>query len=74
MRPEAPPRAIRPRDAAGRPSVRRIRYAYEIDAYGGDPGDRQAARPWPGDGPYGEGTDDDGPGSDGGAPPGGPKR
>ena len=50
--------------AAGPPPAAGVRYAYEVDAYGGDPGDHQDP------GPFDDGPDPDGPDSDGPGPAG----
>ena len=60
--------------AASPPPAAGVRYAYEVDAYGGDPGDHQEPGHDPDPGPFDDGPDPDGP--DGGrlAPRGGRKR
>ena len=51
--------------AAGPPPAAGVRYAYEVDAYGGDPGDHQEPGHDPDPGPFDDGPDPDGPDSDG---------
>jgi hypothetical protein len=48
--------------AAGPPPAAGVRYAYEVDAYGGDPGDHQEPGHDPDPGPFDDGPDPDGPG------------
>jgi len=56
--------------AASRPPAAAVRYAYEVDAYGGDPGDHQEPGHDPVGGPEDGDLYDDGPDSDGTAPAG----
>ena len=51
--------------AAGPPPAAGVRYAYEVDAYGGDPGDHQEPGRDPDPGPFDDGPDPDGPDPDG---------
>jgi hypothetical protein len=56
--------------AASPPPAAGVRYAYEVDAYGGDPGDHQEPGHDPDPGPFDDGPDPDGPDSDGTGPAG----
>jgi hypothetical protein len=51
--------------AASPPPAAGVRYAYEVDAFGGDPGDHQEPGHDPDPGPFDDGPDPDGPDSDG---------
>jgi hypothetical protein len=56
--------------AASPPPAAGVRYAYEVDAYGGDPGDHQEPGHDPDPGPFDDGQDPDGPDSNGPGPAG----
>ncbi len=56
--------------AASPPPAAGVRYAYEVDAYGGDPGHHQEPGHDPVPGPFDDGPDPDGPDSDGSGPAG----
>jgi hypothetical protein len=56
--------------AASPPPAAGVRYAYEVDAYGGDPGDHQEPGHDPDPGPFDDGPDPDGLDSDGTGPAG----